>query len=70
MGEDGGAGADLDARPDDGVRADVRALANLGAGINDGSGMDAGRVAGALVEVAKGAGEGVIGVLDAQRGNR
>ena len=72
------AGIEHDVRQKRGVRAE----ANLGpttayapmcapsadfrGGIDDGGGMNAGRVGGRLVEKAERAGEGVIGILDAQ----
>ncbi len=66
VGQDRGVRAEADVGADDGVSADVRVEADFGRGIDDGGGMDAGRVSGRLVEEAERAREGVIGVLDAQ----
>ena len=57
------------ARADDDVSSDMRALADDGAGIDGSGGMDAGRIIRRLVKQAQRPGKGVVGVLDAQRGN-
>ena len=58
--------AESDIGTDDGVCADVRAVADDGRGIDDGGGMNSGRIGRRLIEEAERAREGVIGILDAQ----
>ena len=66
VGQEGGVFSDADVGANDDVGADVRALADAGAGINDGGPVDAGGVYGRLVEEGQGAGEGEIGIRDAE----
>jgi hypothetical protein len=58
--------ADDDVVADDNVSADVGFWADLRGGSDDGSGMDSGGVGRGLVEEFEGAGEGQIGITDAQ----
>ena len=66
VGQERGVRAEADVGADDDVSADVRVGADFSGGIDDGSGMNAGRIGGRLVEEAERAGEGVIGILDAE----
>ena len=69
MGQKLGARPDAGARADDDVSSDMGALADDGAHIDCGGGVNAGRIIGRLVKEAERAGKGVVGVLDAERGN-
>jgi hypothetical protein len=60
--------AEDDVVADDDVGADVGAGADLRGGRDDGGGMDSGRVGGRVVEQLERAGEGEVGIGDAQGG--
>lgn len=66
MRQDRGVQADANVRADDRICANVGVLTDDGSGIDDGCGMNSGRVGGRLIEEAERAREGVIGILDAQ----
>src|SRR5208337_1226784 len=66
MRQQGGAWSEANAGAYDHVCADVGSSANLRRGVDNRGGMDSGGVDGRLVEHAKRAGEGVVGIFDAK----
>ncbi len=68
VGQKGGVVADDDVLADDDVGADVGVRPDLCGGSDGGGAVDAGSVGGRLVEELDGAGEGEVGILDAQGG--